>query len=235
MNGESVISALMKKFKVEKDQDLAQKLGITVTAIRYWKIRKTITVRQFAGLVHSASGAGARDMQASAIRPLVEFFHIDKCKTTRKGSNCELFTIKTDKGGKHPYFEGLQEELKNHHGVYIFFDSRGHAIYTGKARQLTLWKEMTNAFNRKRGDVQKIKRVNHPTRKQPYRTSDEKVRQITDHVVPLHELASYFSAYQVADGMINEVEAMLVRSFANDLLNKRMEKFGEKKGKKKSV
>lgn len=234
MNGESVISALMKKFKVEKDQDLAQKLGITVTAIRYWKIRKTITVRQFAGLVHSARGAGARDMQASAIRPLVEFFHIDKCKTTRKGSNCELFTIKTDKGEKHPYFEGLQGQLKNHHGVYIFFDSRGHAIYTGKARQLTLWKEMTNAFNRKRGDVQKIKRVDHPTRKQPYRTSDEKARQITEHVVPLHELATYFSAYEVADGMINEVEAMLVRSFANDLLNKKMEKFGTVKRRKKT-
>ena len=233
MNGESVISALMKKFKVEKDQDLAQKLGITVTAIRYWKIRKTITVRQFAGLVHSASGAGARDMQASAIRPLVEFFHIDKCKT-RNGSNCELFTIKTDKGDKHPYLEGLQGQLKNHHGVYIFFDSRGHAIYTGKARQLTLWKEMTNAFNRKRGDVQKIKRVDHPTRKQPYRTSDEKARQITEHAVPLHELATYFSAYEVADGMINEVEAMLVRSFANDLLNKKMEKFGTVKRRKKT-
>jgi len=224
----------MKKFKVETDQALAKKLGITVTAIRNWKTRKTITARQVTGLVYSACGAVARDMQASSIRPLVEFFHIDKCKT-RNGSNCELFTIKTDKGEKHPYFEGLQRELKNHHGVYIFFDSRGHAIYTGKARQLNLWKEMTNAFNRKRGDVQKIKRVDHPTRKQPYRTSDEKVRQITEHTVPLHELASYFSAYQVVDGMINEVEAMLVRSFANDLLNKRMEKFGGKKGKKKST
>ena len=233
MTGMSVISALMRKFKVETDQDLAKKLGITVTAIRNWKDRKTVTARQVTGLVYSACGAGARDMQANAIRPLVEFFHIDKCKK-RNGADCELFAIKTDKGENHPYLEGLQEELKSHHGVYIFFDSRGQAIYTGKARQLDLWKEMTNAFNRKRGDVQKIKRVDHPIRKQPYRTSDEKARQITEHPVPLHELASYFSAYQVADGMINEVEAMLVRSFANDLLNKRMEKFGTTKRKKKS-
>jgi len=73
--------------------------------------------------------------------------------------------------------------------------------------------------------VQKIKRVTHPQRNQEYRTGKEKARQIVDHVVPLHELAAYFSAHEVTDGMINEVEAMLVRSFANDLLNKRMERF----------
>jgi len=234
MKGGSVISALMRKFKVENDQDLAKRLGITVTAIRYWKIRKTITERQVAGLVYRACGAGASNMQENAIRPLAEFFRIDKCKTNR-GANCEIFNIKAEDGVKHPYLEGLQDELKSHHGVYIFFDSRGHAIYTGKARQLNLWKEMNNAFNRKRGDVQKIKRVRHPIRRQAYRPSDEKARQITEHAVPLHELATYFSAYEIADGMINEVEAMLVRSFANDLLNKKMEKFGATKRKKKSA
>jgi hypothetical protein len=44
--------------------------------------------------------------------------------------------------------------------------------------------------------------------------------------VPLHELAIYFSAYQVDDEMVDKLEALLVRSFANDLLNVRMEKFG---------
>lgn len=234
MKGESVITALMKKFKVETDQALARRLGITVTAIKNWKKRKEITERQIAGLVHSACSTGARDMQDNAIRPLVEFFRIDKCET-KSGANCELFSTKTEDGEIHPYLQGLQIELKKYHGVYIFFDSRGHAIYTGKARLLSLWKEMNNAFNRKRGDLQKIKRVTHPTRKQDYRTSDEKARQIADHVVPLHELATYFSAYEVTDGMINEVEAMLVRSFANDLLNKKMEKFGTTKGKKKSA
>ena len=37
-------------------------------------------------------------------------------------------------------------------------------------------------------------------------------------------MASYFSAYKVDDGMIGDVEALLVRSFANDLLNIRMER-----------
>jgi len=88
---------------------------------------------------------------------------------------------------------------------------------------------MTNAFNRKRGELQTIKRVRHPKTKVTYRTSDEKARQIHDYEVPLHELAAYFSAYEVTDGMIPEVESLLVRSFANDLLNKRMEKFSQQK------
>ena len=122
--------------------------------------------------------------------------------------------------------------FKAHHGVYVFFDSRGQVIYAGKARKQNLWKEMTNAFNRKRGDIQYIRRVKHPLRRQNYRTSQEKVRQITEYVVPLYELATYFSAYHVADRMISRVEALLVRSAANDLLNKRMETFGRAKKKK---
>jgi len=124
-------------------------------------------------------------------------------------------------------------ELASSKGIYIFFDSRGQAIYTGKAHRQTLWKEMNLAFNRDRGEVQKIKRVSHPEQKRIYRTSEEKDRQITDHVVPLHDLASYFSAYVVTDGLIGKLEAMLVRSFANDLLNIRMERFGQKIHKKR--
>jgi hypothetical protein len=73
--------------------------------------------------------------------------------------------------------------------------------------------------------VQKIKRVNHPQRRQAYRTSDQQARQITDNLVSLHDIAAYFSAYQVVDGMIDDLESLLVRSFANDLLNIRMERF----------
>jgi hypothetical protein len=107
----------------------------------------------------------------------------------------------------------------------VFFDSSGRAIYAGKARKQKLWKELNLAFNRRRNDLQTIKRVKHPSTNSLYKTSDEKSRQIREISVPLHELAAYVSAYAVEDGMISVVEAMLVRSFANDLLNKRMERF----------
>jgi hypothetical protein len=140
----------------------------------------------------------------------------------------EIFAIEDQKQSKHPYLVGLRRELESHHGVYVFFDSRGQAIYSGKARKQKLWKELNLVFNRKRKALQKIRRVKHPSRKQTYKTTQEKSRQITEYSVPLHELARYFSAYYVADGMVDVVESLLVRSFANDLLNKRMETFGRR-------
>jgi hypothetical protein len=175
-------------------------------------------------LFKALASAGARHFQVNAIRPLVEFCRVERIGS-RHGINYEVFDRRDTAGKLHPYRNGLKEELDVHHGVYIFFDSRGRAIYAGKARRQTLWREVNLAFNRARGEVQKIKRVRHPERKQLYRTSDEKSRQISDHLVPLYEHASYFSAYAVADSMIDDLEALLVRSFANDLLNARMERF----------
>ena len=225
MTGTSIVLTLKRKFRVSTDRDLAKRIGMTVPGIQVWKNRQTVTERQLAELIHKATVAGASNAQATAIRPLVEFFPITKTSSKQKARYL-LFATSDESGGSRRYFEGLRKELESHCGVYIFFDSRGQAIYTGKARKQSLWKEMNLAYNRQRGELQKIKRVRHPTRNQDYRTSKEKSRQIVDHVVPLYELARYFSAYEVADGMIPELEAMLVRSFANDLLNKRMERFG---------
>ena len=117
-----------------------------------------------------------------------------------------------------------------HHGIYIFYDSRGRALYAGKTRQRTLWQEINSAYNRDRS-VQQIRRVKHPERRQNFRRSDEKQRQIRLRTVPLNDLAAYFSAYNVVDGLIGELESLLIRGFANDLLNVRMENFGWENGK----
>ncbi|MNY83646.1 hypothetical protein D3C86_2265510 [compost metagenome] len=57
-----------------------------------------------------------------------------------------------------------------------------------------------------------------------YRDASASGKQIIKRAVPLHEIAAYVSVYEVADGMIGKVEALIVRAFANDLLNIRMEK-----------
>lgn len=231
MTGKAAIDALKKKFKVSTDRALATRLGMTGQAIQDWKKRTRVSSDDLARVAFRARKAGAAHSQRSAIRPFVEFFEIDACEVGR-GSKCVLFDTLDENDRKHPYLHGLKEELDAHHGVYIFFDSRGQAIYAGKARRQSLWKEMNLAFNRERGEIQSIKRVRHPSRRVQYRTSDEKARQIVDKQVPLSELAAYFSAYEVADGMINDVEALLVRSFANNLLNKRMERFSRQRSKK---
>lgn len=219
MKGSQVIAALKKKLKVRTDDRLAKRLGMSLPSIQLWKRRVKLTPRQLAELVYRTGRAGAKNFQMNAIRPVVEFFPIEKQKSAH-GANYQIFDSED-----HLYKNGLKAELDQYYGVYIFFDSRGQAIYAGKARKQKLWKEINLAFNRDRGKVQKIKRVRHPTRQQEYRTSDEKARQIADHVVPLYEIASYFSAYRVLDGMIDDLEALLVRSFANNLLNIKMERF----------
>ncbi len=219
MTGKKVIAALKGKFRVTTDNALSKHLGMSVPAIQLWKHGGVVTIRQIAGLVHKAS------FKSNAIRPVVEFFPIDRSNSPQEVTY-EVFSP-DDNGQPHPYRFGLKQELVKFHGVYVFFDSRGQAIYAGKARRQSLWKEINLAFNRDRGQVQSIRRVGHPTIKKAYRTTDEKHRPIVDQVVPLHELATYFSAYRVADAMINDLESLLVRSFANDLLNIRMEKFSD--------
>lgn len=200
-------------------------MGFTVPGIQIWKKRTTVTARQVAGLVDTASKQAATHFGASVVRPLVEFYPITACDS-KHGARVELFDSKDERGTQHPFRHGLRTELDAKHGVYIFFDSRGQAIYAGKARKQSLWREMNLAFNRERGELQTVKRVKHPVRKQEYKTSDEKARQIVDYAVPLYEIAHYFSAYEVTQSLVEDVEALLVRSFANNLLNKRMERFG---------
>lgn len=225
MRGKDVVHEMKRMFGLKTDADLRRRLGVTAQCIHNWKSRRSMTSEQVARLVRLAYKAATTDSHASAIRPIVEFFQISTC-TSRQGKHFEMFSGRLADGDEHPYLTGLRKELSECSGVYVFFDSRGHAIYVGKARKQSLLKEMKAAFNRNRGDIQKIRRVRHPSRRQKYTTSNEIARQIDEYVVPLYELAHYFSAYQVADGMIGELEALLVRCFANDLLNLKMEKFG---------
>jgi hypothetical protein len=171
--GNATISAVKKKFRIKTDEALKAQIGISIPTIQLWKGRTKVTARQFAELIHRARRAGAANVETTALRPLVEFFPVAKTKS-KQGKKFELFQAPLRKGKKHPYLDGLRNELKAHHGVYVFFDSRGQVIYAGKARKQNLWNEMTNAFNRKRGDIQYIRRVKHPLRRQRYRTSQEK-------------------------------------------------------------
>lgn len=224
VTGDGMVDALKRELGVTTLQDLGKCFGITLQAIQRWREQRAFTARQIARIIRSAQEAAIRQSQATSIRTVVEFFPLAE-RGSEGTAKYEVFSDKNEKNGKHPYLSGLKEELKRCRGIYIFFDSRGRAIYAGKARRLNLWTEMSNAFNRDRGSLQTIKRVRHPVRQQAYKTSEEMARQIMEREVPLRDLAAYFSAYEVTDGLIGEIESLLVRSFANDLLNKRMERF----------
>jgi len=165
-------------------------------------------------------------MPRELICPIVEYFPV-YCEDSRGGANQEVFRVWDDDGAVHPYFQGLKSELQKSCGLYIFYDSRGHALYVGQTAKNNLWAEMKNAYNRDR-DVQRIRLVDHPLgRKRDFNPYTEERRKISERSVPLYELANYFSAYAVAAELIDDLEALLIRAFANNLLNVHMEKFTE--------
>lgn len=228
MKGSALIDELKRRISRENGGDpvsdaaLARALGVSVPMLANWR-GCTLTPRQVANLMQRYAKSAEHRFAATAVVPLVEFLEIYRTES-KQGARWELFSIKDDDDEPHPYFEGLRRKLESSHGIYIFHDSRGRAIYAGKAHKLSLWAEMNNAFNRDRGEVQSIKRVSHPFRKVPYKAPDHR-QQISREVIPLHEITAYASAYEVPEALIGKFEALIVRSFANDLLNVRMENF----------
>ncbi|MFT4954903.1 MAG: hypothetical protein ACI8U3_001277 [Brevundimonas sp.] len=227
MKGSDVVEAVRKDLKKKgepaTDRAVAERLGITVTTLANWKARDELTAVQVARLLASTEKATEKRTHEAVIRPVVEFFEIQP-EWSRGGANVEIFSPSAGDDA-HPYLAGLKAELLAARGVYLFYDSRGRALYAGQARSQSLWKEINLAFNRDRG-VQKIRRVNHPVQRQDFRTFDEMRRQIRSTNVRLYDLAAYVSAWRVADGMICDLEALLIRAFPNDLLNTKMENFG---------
>jgi hypothetical protein len=169
-----------------------------------WRKKGALTTRQLANAIYKARFAAIADAQLTMIQPIVEYFPL-KAKESKQGIRFELFDTSKSAG---PSYIALRRALENAHGIYVFYDSRGRALYAGKAKQLSLWTEMKNAFNRQR-EMQTVYRVRHPVRMKEFRPAYEKNRQPKRRDLPLSNLAAY----------------VLVRGFANDLLNARMERF----------
>jgi DNA-binding transcriptional regulator YdaS (Cro superfamily) len=230
MNGAELVAELKRKHSISTDRALAKHLGMTEIALGGWKRSKTpLTARQVANAIEKASRVAVTKSQRATLRPIVEFFPIDAVESAR-GVKYELFPTGKD---DNPLHGQLRAALSKASGIYVFYDSRGRAIYAGKAKEQSLWHEMKDAFNRDR-DTQKVYRVAHPSRRQAFKPAYAKPRQPTSTELKLNDLAAYVSVYEVEKAMINDLEALLVRGFANDLLNKRMEKFGTSGGTKKA-
>jgi hypothetical protein len=151
------------------------------------------------------------------ISPIVEYLPISH---SEKGTNWELFSDAAEDGTSIHYLSEIKALMEEKHGIYIFYDSLGRAIYVGKAEKQSLWKEANLAFNRDRGANQTMWLVNHPEK------NVSKVirrRKIVQTPIQLNYIAAYFSAYDIENERISSMEAFLIRAFANNLMNKRIE------------
>ncbi|MEW6563273.1 MAG: hypothetical protein AB1400_08610 [Pseudomonadota bacterium] len=224
MKGALLIDELKRRFNLKTDRELASHMGMSEATLHGWKRQKAaLTEKQIANVIEKSCKLAITKSQVATIRPIVEFFPIN---ATKVGAAGKYEVIPTgNNAGRHR--SGLCDELKGaKQGLYVFYDSRGKALYAGQTKRQNIWKEMNLAFNRDR-NAQVITLVRHPTKDVDFRPANEKVRQPTSVNLKLHDLATYFSAFEVTDGMVDELEALLVRVFPNDLLNFKMEKFGK--------
>ena len=217
MDGNELIAALQKKLKVNTQRDLAKKLGLSENTLSNWK-DSILTPMQLADAIAKTKKIAVKTAEINTIWPVVEFYEITACQTTR-GASWQIFDAS---GASNKYLQGLKNEL-DVPGVYIFYDSRGQALYVGKTKK-SLWLEMNLAFNGEH--VQKIKLTKHPEHGEFEPAYEyDKLKQPVNTQVLLYQLAHYFSAYKISDGMIDDLEALLIRGFANHLLNIKMERF----------
>jgi len=229
MKGSDLIKVYEERLERElgkkpTSSDICNHLGLTPYLLKQYQGYEDLTPKQTATLMERFAKASEDRLKDRAVLPIVEFFELDRTATVQ-GKSYQLFPIKDEETGKELRFAaGLRTRLKNARGVYIFQDSRGRAIYAGKAQDQDLWTEMNLAYNRGRDEVQFIKKADHPVWRGAYKDASASGKQIIKRSVELHEIAAYVSVYEVAEGMVGKVEALIVRAFANDLLNIRMEK-----------
>ncbi|MEB8476317.1 hypothetical protein [Acidithiobacillus ferriphilus] len=224
MKSDKLLDVLRQKFDAPNNHILAQRLGVSPALLSSWSSNpRELNPMQVANLIVKSKKHGMQEARHYSIKPIVEYFPIE-ANDSRQGAAWEIFDSDQSANKRH---EGIKSFLREKKGIYIFYDSRGEALYVGKAKEQSLWDEIKSAFNRDR-DTQKIRIASHPTTGTGFRPAYESPRQIKTTKVRLVDLAYYFSAYEVAEDMINNVEALLVRAYSNGLLNARIENFTRK-------
>lgn len=226
MKGSELINALKHKFGVKNNANLAKFLGVSGMHPKNLEDqKKELGPKQIAYLVDKAitkaQSEGKQQERCEILRgfitPIKEYFPIEKVES-RHGKNYEI----SPPVSYRDIWKKLREELqKAYSGIYIFYDSSGRAIYVGKTAgtKISLWTRMKMSFNHDQQKSRKLYSIDHgPGAK----TQNQK---LGPKPVQLHELAKYFSAYEVDPGMVHNIEALLIRAFADNLMNKKMETF----------
>ena len=146
------------------------------------------------------------------ITPIVEFAEIDKPSGAKTIFDERLY-------GEHGYWGPIIRQLQKATGIYVFFDSRAVALYVGKADGQSIWQRANQSLNDDRDTAVGILLASHPTTNVSHKPHRHNVLKIEEYPTPLIEAAQYFSAYDVADNLIDTVEALLIRTHCNTLLN----------------
>jgi hypothetical protein len=202
-----VISYIQRKMNLETENQVYEYLGITAATGKRYDKKKDLANSEILNLVKKAR----KSALANSIQILTEYYPIT---LTPLRSNHDFIDSKNDKN--HTKLKNL---LKDNHGIYVFYDSCGKAIYVGKAWLQTLFDEMRSAFNRPR-DTMTIIRVQHTVNKMKKVKFDKAIKR---ERVFISDICAYFSAYKVDPQLIHIVEAIMIRAFSNNLTNSKIQ------------
>ena len=221
-----LIKKLKQHFGIPNGTDtaLANYLGATSRKRSSWKTKiakwrknpEPLSDTEILNLVKDIKDAS---IHKEVIKTIVEYFPVEKVES--KGGKKYEISPPDDDDIKRKW-DALRKDLeKTKTGVYIFYDSSGRAIYVGKtaAKTGSLWSRMKSSFNHDQQKSRQLYRIDHSPDAKPY------AQKLGPKPVQLHELAKYFSAYKVHEHMTHNIEALLIRSFADNLMNKKMENF----------
>ena len=219
-----LIDKLKQHFDIPKGTDtaLANHLGITSRKRNSWKTkianwrknRNPLSDTEILNLVKDIRDAS---IHKEVIKTIVEYYPIEKVES-KGGTKYEI----SPPGELKQEWNDLRKKLDNTKaGIYIFYDSSSRAIYVGKTAGKTnsLWVRMKGSFNHDQQKSRQQYRIDH--------SKGDKVnaRKLGPKPAQLHELAKYFSAYEIHPKLTHNIEALLIRAFADNLMNKRMENF----------
>ena len=227
-----LIDKLKEHFGMPDDTDtaLANHLGSKSQKQNSWKTRLANWRKNCSPLSNSeilnlikdieyTSDKNTRDeIHREFITTIVDYYPIEK--VTSKGG--KKFEISPPDSMKREWDTIRNDLEKTKTGIYIFYDSSSRAIYVGKtaARTISLWVRMKSSFNAAHFKSRQHYRIDHG------KADKVNTRKLGIKPVQLHELAKYFSAYKVVDPQFtHNIEALLIRAFTDNLMNKKMENF----------
>lgn len=182
----ALLEALKEEYGTLTQQQIAKALGVTQATISNWATGGQPSKTNLKKLIELFRQHHA----ATLVKPIIEYQAIDPVPSgdSWKFSNDAKIIAE------------LKENLTNVPGLYVFYDSSGHAIYLGKT-EASIYAEAK----------QRLKAVPNRSIFVPTKAKASQMGQ----------LARFLSAYEVTiPAAIKNLESFMLRAFANDLLNK---------------
>lgn len=182
----ALLDALQEEYGNVTQQQIAKALRVTQATISNWYNGGEPSKANLKKLIEFFR----RHHAVTLVKPIFEFHPIDPVPS---GGSWKFSTDPKVVGA-------LKKRLEKIPGIYLYYDSAGHAIYLGKT-EASLYDEAK----------QRLKAV--PNRSL-FVTPKAKISQ-------MGQMARFLSAYEVTTpAAIKNIESFMLRAFANDLLNK---------------